>query len=277
VGIIGFGQMGCGIAEVCARAELDVLVCEANEAAAVRGSDRLQASLLRAQNKGLITSAEDVAARVRITDDLAHLHDREIVIDAIPEIEQAKLDLFVQLDKIVTSPDAVLATNTSSIPIARLAAATGRPNRVIGVHFFNPAPVMSLVELVPSLSTDASVVEAMRGFVEGNLGKHAIVATDRSGFVVNALLVPYLLSAIRMVEGGYASAEDIDQGMMRGCAHPQGPLALCDLIGLDVVKGVADSMYAEYKEPLYAAPPLLNRMVEAGRLGRKSGQGFYPY
>jgi 3-hydroxybutyryl-CoA dehydrogenase len=185
--------------------------------------------------------------------------------------------LFRRVGSVLDSDDAVLVSNTSSIPIVKLGAVSGRPNKVMGVHFFNPAPVMQLVELIPSLTTAAETVERMRGYVTEQLRKQPINATDRAGFVVNSLLVPYLLSAIRMYEAGYASAKDIDQGMVLGCGHPMGPLALCDLIGLDTIRAIGVSMYSEFKEPLYSPPPLLDRMVEAGLVGRKSKQGFYPY
>lgn len=277
IGVVGCGLMGSGIAEVAARAGLDVLVAESTQAAADAGRDRLAASLRRAEAKGKIQDAAAVLERVRIVTDLEALADREIVIEAIVEDEAAKTELFAKLDRIVTSPDAVLASNTSSIPIMKLAAATSRPSHVLGLHFFNPVPVLSLVELVPSLLTDSAVAERVSEFAANTLGKHVIRSQDRAGFVVNALLVPFLLSAIRMVESGFATPEDIDEGLVRGCAHPQGPLALCDLIGLDTVKAVADSLYEEFKEPQYAPPPLLARMVEAGLLGRKSGRGFYRY
>ncbi|WP_338090701.1 3-hydroxybutyryl-CoA dehydrogenase [Planosporangium thailandense] len=277
IGVVGCGLMGAGIAEVCARAGLDVVVAESSRAAADMGLERLEASLTRAEAKGKIISAADVLARVRVVDDLAALADRELVVEAIVEDEAAKIELFRRLDEIVVSPDALLASNTSSIPIMKLAVATSRPSHVLGVHFFNPVPVLSLVELVPSLLTDPEVTERARGFVEGVLGKKAIDCQDRAGFVVNALLIPFILSAIRMLESGFATAEDIDEGLVRGCAHPQGPLALADLIGLDTTKAVAESLYEEFKEPLYAAPPLLNRMVDAGLLGRKTGRGFYTY
>jgi 3-hydroxybutyryl-CoA dehydrogenase len=177
----------------------------------------------------------------------------------------------------VESPDAILASNTSSIPIMKLGVVTKRPASVIGVHFFNPVPVLPLVELVPSLLTSPETTERARGFVEGTLGKQAIDCQDRAGFVVNALLIPFVLSAIRMLESGFATAADIDRGLVLGAAHPQGPLALADLIGLDTTKAVAGSLYEEFKEPLYAPPPLLNRMVDAGLLGRKAGRGFYTY
>jgi len=277
IGVIGGGLMGAGIAEVCARARLDVVVVESTDAAADAASQRLEKSLRRAQERGRLDNADEVLARVSVVTDLTALADRELVIEAIVEDEAAKVALFRRLDEIVTSPDAILASNTSSIPIMKLGVVTQRPSHVLGVHFFNPVPVLSLVELVPSLLTASETTEAARSFVEGTLGKHAIDCQDRAGFVVNALLIPFVLSAIRMLESGLATAEDIDQGLVRGAAHPQGPLALADLIGLDTTKAVAESLYEEFKEPLYAAPPLLNRMVDAGLLGRKTGRGFYTY
>lgn len=277
VGVVGGGLMGSGIAEVNARAGKDVIVVESSAAAVEAAQQRLEASLKRAESRGKIESASAVLERIRVVDDLAALADRDIVIEAIVEDEQAKTDLFRRLDEIVTSPDAILASNTSSIPIMKLAVATQRPTHVLGVHFFNPVPVLKLVELVPSLMTDSETTERARSFVQDDLGKTAIDCQDRAGFVVNALLIPFILSAIRMYESGFASAEDIDHGLVLGAAHPQGPLALADLIGLDTVKAVAESLYEEFKEPLYAAPPLLARMVEARLLGRKTGRGFYTY
>ena len=277
IGVVGCGLMGAGIAEVCARAGLDVVVAESSTAAAVAGRTRLEKSLIRAEERGKIDSSTEVLDRIRVVQDLEELADRDLVVEAILEDEAAKVALFRQLDQIVTSQQAVLASNTSSIPIMKLAVATSRPSHVLGVHFFNPVPVLSLVELVPSLLTANETTERARTFVEKTLGKHAIDCQDRAGFVVNALLIPFVLSAIRMLESGFATADDIDEGLVRGAAHPQGPLALADLIGLDTVKAVAESLYDEFKEPLYAAPPLLARMVEAGLLGRKTGRGFHTY
>ena len=277
IGVVGCGLMGSGIAEVCARAGLDVVVAESSAGAAVAGRTRLEKSLMRAEERGKIDSATEVLDRIRVVEGLQELADRDLVVEAILEDEAAKIALFKQLDKIVTSPQAVLASNTSSIPIMKLAVATSRPSHVLGVHFFNPVPVLSLVELVPSLLTTNETTERARRFVEKTLGKHAIDCQDRAGFVVNALLIPFVLSAIRMLESGFATADDIDEGLVRGAAHPQGPLALADLIGLDTVKAVAESLYDEFKEPLYASPPLLARMVEAGLLGRKTGRGFHTY
>jgi 3-hydroxybutyryl-CoA dehydrogenase len=277
VGVVGCGLMGAGIAEVSARAGLDVVVAESGQAAVDAGRARLEASLARAESRGRIDSAEQVLARIRVVDGIEELADREVVVEAVVEDERLKVDLFSRLDATVSSPEAILASNTSSIPIMKLAVATKRPTHVVGVHFFNPVPVLSLVELVPSLLTASATTERARCFVQDQLGKHAIDCQDRAGFVVNALLIPFVLSAIRMLESGFATAEDIDEGLVRGAAHPQGPLALADLIGLDTVKAVAESLYEEFKEPLYAAPPLLARMVEAGLLGRKTGRGFHTY
>ncbi|GAA0234645.1 3-hydroxybutyryl-CoA dehydrogenase [Cryptosporangium japonicum] len=277
VGIVGCGLMGSGIAEVCALADLDVVVVETTADALERGRQRLATSLQRSAARRKVDDAATVLGRIRFTTELTDLADREIVIEAVAEDEAAKVAIFEQLDKIVEFPDAILASNTSSIPIMRLGVATSRPEHVVGIHFFNPVPVLNLVELVPSLLTDPDVADTARDFIAGVLGKHVIVAQDRAGFIVNALLIPYTLSAVRMMESGFATADDIDQGMVRGAAHPMGPLALCDLIGLDTVHAVAESLYAEFKEPLYAPPPLLSRMVDAGLLGRKTGRGFYAY
>ena len=277
VGVVGCGLMGAGIAEVSARAGGDVVVVESSDAAAKAGRSRLEASLTRAAERGKIDSADDVLARIRVVTDLTELADRDLVVEAIVEDERAKTELFARLDEIVTSPEAILASNTSSIPIMKLAVATSRPSQVMGVHFFNPVPVLSLVELVPSLLTSDDTTERARSYVQDVLGKRAIDSQDRAGFVVNALLIPFVLSAIRMLESGFATAADIDDGLVRGAAHPQGPLALADLIGLDTTKAVAESLYEEFKEPLYAPPPLLARMVDAGLLGRKTGRGFYTY
>lgn len=279
VGVVGAGQMGSGIAEVCARAGLDVRVAETTGEALELGRTRLTNSLGKAAERGKITEAErdETLGRLTFTTDLGEFADRDLVIEAVVENEQVKIDIFRVLDQVVTRRDAILASNTSSIPLVKLAVATSRPDQVVGIHFFNPAPVQRLVELIPALTTGSDTLKRTEALVTDVLGKHAIRAQDRSGFVVNALLVPYLLSAIRMFESGIATREDIDNGMELGCAHPMGPLKLSDLIGLDTIAAIADSMYSEYKEPLYAAPPILQRMVDAGRLGRKSGAGFYAY
>ena len=277
VGVVGCGLMSAGIAEVCARAGQDVVVVESSDAAARAGLARLEASLKRATERGKIDSADAVLDRIKVVTDLEQLADRDLVVEAIVEDEDAKTALFRRLDDIVRSRDAILASNTSSIPIMKLAVVTSRPAQVLGIHFFNPVPVLSLVELVPSLLTADDTTERARTYVQESLGKRAIDCQDRAGFVVNALLIPFILSAIRMMESGFATAEDIDEGLVRGAAHPQGPLALADLIGLDTTKAVAESLYEEFKEPLYAPPPLLARMVYPGLLGRKTGRGFYTY
>jgi 3-hydroxybutyryl-CoA dehydrogenase len=278
VGVVGSGIMGAGIAEVAARSGCDVVVREVTAELADAGRARIAASLERAVTRGKLAAADRDAtlARIRTTTSLDDLADRDLVIEAVVENEETKTALYRELSAVVRT-DCVLASNTSSIPISRLAAAAQGPERVLGMHFFNPVPVLPLVELVPSLRTGQSTVDAARAFAEDRLGKKTVLCKDRAGFVVNALLVPYLLAAIRMVEAGVATAEDVDTAMVAGANHPMGPLALTDLIGLDTTAAVAVSMYEEFKEPLYAAPPLLLRMVEAGLLGRKSGQGFFSY
>ena len=279
VGVVGCGLMGSGIAEVCARAGLDVVVREVDAGAAELGLHRITNSLDRAVRANKLNDAGRDAAlgRVRLTTDLADLADRQLVVEAVVEDEALKTEVFTLLDKVVTDEAAILASNTSSIPVMKLGMATGRPEHVIGIHFFNPVPVLRLVELVSSLLTSTETTDRAATFATDVLGKHVIKSQDRAGFIVNALLIPYLLSAIRMLESGFASAEDIDTGMVEGCNHPMGPLRLSDLIGLDTTMAVAESLYAEFKEPLFAAPPLLSRMVEAGLLGRKAGRGFYDY
>lgn len=279
VGVVGGGQMGAGIAEVCARAGLDTVVCEADATAADAARERVAASLDRAVRRGKVepTTAVDALARLTFTGSLEDLADRQMVIEAVIENADAKTEVFAALDKIVEDPDAILATNTSSLPVMRLGMATSRADRVVGLHFFNPVPVLPLVEVVASLHTTAETVAVVEEFATGTLGKTVIHSRDRAGFVVNALLIPYVLSAVRMAESGFATAADIDAGMELGCAHPMGPLRLADLIGLDTVASIAESLYAEFREPLYAPPPLLQRMVEARLLGRKTGRGFHVY
>ena len=278
VGVIGAGIMGAGIAEVAARRGCDVVVREVDPAAGARARDRIAASLDRAVASGKLSADDRDAAfdRVHFTTSDDDLADRDVVIEAVIEDEAEKTVVFQAVSKVVR-PDCLLASNTSSIPIMKLAAASEGPERVIGLHFFNPVPVLPLVELVPSLLTSPETLERARAFATDRLGKQTVLSKDRAGFVVNALLIPYVLASIRMVESGFASAEDVDTAMVAGCAHPMGPLALADLIGLDTTAAVAASMYAEFKEPLYAPPPLLARMVDAGLLGRKTGRGFYHY
>lgn len=277
IGIVGCGIMGAGIAEACARAELDVTVAVSSSQSAERGRKRLVKSLDRAVERGKIEAAhrDKMLEQIRLVTDLEELADRQLVIEAVAEHESTKLKIFSALSTIVVSPDAILASNTSSIPIIRLAKATERPGYVIGVHFFNPAQAMPLVELVGSLLTGMQTYHRMSGFITDVLGKQVVRAPDRAGFLVNALLIPYLLAAIRMVETGIATAEEVDKAMELGCSHPMGPLRLTDLIGLDIIASVAESLYSEFRDNRYSPPPLLMRMVEADLLGRKTGAGFY--
>ena len=278
IGVVGGGLMGSGIAEVCARAGIDVTVVEADDAAAERARERIEKSLDRAARRGKVSEDERDAAleRLEFTPSLDDVEGADAAIEAIIEDERLKREMFRRLDALL--PEAqFLASNTSSVPIMKLAADTSRPDRVLGLHFFNPVPVLKLVEVVRSIMTADETAERAREFAEGTLGKQCIDSQDRAGFVVNALLIPYLLSAIRMYESGFASKEDIDEGMVKGCAHPMGPLALADLIGLDTLLAVSESLYEEFRDPGSVPPPLLNRMVEAGLLGRKTGRGFYDY
>jgi 3-hydroxybutyryl-CoA dehydrogenase len=269
IGVVGAGQMGGGFAQVCARGGLDVAVACRDEASLERARQRIGRSLETLVRKGKMTASEHAEAvgRIRYGTGLDGLRDRQFVLEAIPERLPDKLALFTELDAAVRDPDAILASNTSSLPLAR----------VIGVHFFNPVPVMPLVEVISALRTSGDVTALTSAFLTDGLGKQVIHAKDRAGFVVNSLLVPYLLHAVRMLEAGIASAPDIDNGMRLGCGHPMGPLALIDLIGLDTIASVGEAMFAEAKEPMYAPPPLLLRMVESGLLGKKTGIGFYPY
>ena len=278
VGVVGCGLMGSGIAEVVARAGLQVVVTESSPGAAEAGMARVANSLKRAVSSGRLSDADHDATwqRMAFGHELDALHDCDLVIEAVAEDEAMKIDVFGRLDDLC-KPDAVLASNTSSIPIMKLARATKREAQVIGIHFFNPVPVLPLVELVTSLLTSPETATDIEQFAGETLGKTVIRSRDRAGFIVNALLIPYILAAIRMLESGFATADDIDTGMVKGCAHPMGPLRLADLIGLDTVQAVAESLYSEFKEQLYAPPSLLLRMVEAGLLGRKAGRGFYEY
>ncbi|MEC8923529.1 MAG: 3-hydroxybutyryl-CoA dehydrogenase [Actinomycetota bacterium] len=278
-GVVGCGLMGSGIAEVAALSGCDVRVVEANESALQAGMARIEKSLDRAVQAQKINDDQraEVMGSISFSTKLPSLADREFVVEAVIEQEEAKLEVFRRLNDVVDDPEAILASNTSSIPIMKLAMATNRPQQVIGVHFFNPVPVMGLVEIISSLLTGDKAALLCQEFASEQLGKRVVSSQDRAGFVVNALLIPYILSAIRMMESGFASAEDIDAGMVLGCNHPMGPLALCDLIGLDTTMAVAESLYEEFREQLYAPPPLLNRMCDAGLLGRKSGRGFYRY
>jgi 3-hydroxybutyryl-CoA dehydrogenase len=278
IGVVGGGLMGSGIAEVCARSGVDVTVLEADDERAERSRAAISKSLDRGVRAGKLDAShrDEAFDRLAFTTTLDDLEGADAAIEAIVEDEMAKREMFRRLDELL--PDArFLASNTSSVPIMKLGAETSHPHRVLGLHFFNPVPVLPLVEIVTSIMTTPDTVEEARRFAEDTLGKQCIDSQDRAGFVVNALLIPYLLSAIRMYESGFASKEDIDKGMVLGCAHPMGPLRLSDLIGLDTLLAVSESLYEEFRDPASVAPALLNRMVEAKLLGRKSGRGFYEY
>jgi 3-hydroxybutyryl-CoA dehydrogenase len=277
VAVLGGGLMGSGIAESVARAGIEVTIRDVDEAAVAGAGTRIAASLYRAVSGGKLTSedAEEMRRRIVLTHDFSQIADADLVIEAVPENAELKANILAQVAGLV-SEDALIASNTSSIPIAQLAAGLPRPERVLGLHFFSPVPVMPLVEVVTALDTSEETLTTAREFAE-RIGKRAIVTKDRSGFIVNMLLVPYLMAAVRMYEEGFATAEDIDEGMKLGCGHPMGPLTLADFIGLDVLYAIGDSLYEEFKQTEYAPPPLLKRMVASGRIGRKSGRGFYQY
>ncbi|WP_137723095.1 3-hydroxybutyryl-CoA dehydrogenase [Prescottella subtropica] len=278
VGVIGGGTMGAGIAEVCAKAGSNVLVLETKQEFADAAQTRIASSIGKGVARGKITQEEADAAvsRVRVTLDIEEFADRDLVIEAAPEIEALKYEIFGKLDKIV-KPSGILATNTSSIPVIKVANATQRPEQVVGVHFFNPVPVMPLVEIISTLVTAPETAAAVTDYAKNTLGKTTVQAGDRAGFIVNALLIPYLCDAVRMLESGYATAEDIDDAMKGGCGYPMGPLTLLDTVGLDIALAAAESLYAEFGQPHYAPPALLRRKVDAGHLGRKTGRGFYSY
>jgi 3-hydroxybutyryl-CoA dehydrogenase len=277
VGVLGGGLMGSGIAESVAAAGLTVVVREIHDEAIGAARGRIENSLEHAVDRGKLDAAarEAVLARIDLTTEVDDLANADLVIEAVPEDAALKGDVLADVASSV-SADAILASNTSSIPIAQLAARVPRPERVLGLHFFSPVPVMKLVEVVVALDSSDEVVATAGEFVR-RIGKVPIETKDRSGFIVNMLLVPYLMAAVRMYEDGFATREAIDEGMRLGCGHPMGPLTLCDFIGLDVLYSVCDSLYEEFKRPEYAPPPLLKRMVASGRLGRKTGCGFYEY
>jgi 3-hydroxybutyryl-CoA dehydrogenase len=277
VAVVGAGFMGTGIAESVAVSGLPVVVRDVDEVSIKRARGRLESSLERAVKGGKLDAAHaDVAlGRIKLTTDLDSVIGADLVVEAVPEELELKLQVMRAIDGAVAE-DTIIASNTSSIPIAELAQSVRAPERVLGMHFFSPVPVMTLVEIVIALDTSEETVARAKAFAE-QIGKLPIETKDRSGFIVNMLLVPYLMAAVRMYEEGFASREDIDAGMKLGCGHPMGPLTLCDFIGLDVLYAVCDSLYEEFKRDEYAPPPLMKRMVASGRLGRKSGRGFYEY
>jgi len=277
VGVVGAGLMGSGIAEISAKAGFDVLVREIDEASAERGRARIEKSMNRAVEKEKLSAEERDAALARITftTEVDALSDRDLVVEAIVENLEAKNELFGHLDGIC-GDQTIFASNTSSLTVTDMAAATNRPDRVVGLHFFNPVPVMKLVEVVRTIATSEETFDAVFEFSRA-VGKQPIAAKDNSGFVVNLLLVPYMLDAIRQLERGVASIEDIDAGMVLGCGYPMGPFTLCDFVGNDTTLRIAEIMFDEYREQRYAPPPLLKRMVAMGRFGRKAGKGFYDY
>jgi 3-hydroxybutyryl-CoA dehydrogenase len=277
VAILGGGLMGSGIAESVARAGIPAIVRDVDGTAIGAAHKRIGTSLAHAVERGKVSEAEaaEIHGRIDYTADLAEIADADLVIEAVPENAELKAAILAQVAGIV-SEEALIASNTSSIPIAQLAGGLPHPERVLGLHFFSPVPVMNLVEVVVALDTSEGTLTTAREFAE-RIEKRAIVTKDRSGFIVNMLLVPYLMAAVRMYEEGFASAEDIDEGMKQGCGHPMGPLTLSDFIGLDVLYAIGDSLYEEFKQTEYAPPPLLKRMVASGRIGRKAGRGFYEY
>ena len=277
VGVVGCGTMGSGISEVCARAGYTVVVREISDEAVESGLARIRHSMDRAVDKGKLSAEDRDAAIGRIsgTTSFEQMKTADIVVEAVPENLEIKQELFKELDALLP-PHAILATNTSSLPVIEMAVQTGRPSRVIGLHFFNPAPVMGLVELVRTVVTDPDALEAASSFAQA-LGKTPVVCQDRAGFIANLLLFPYLNNAVRMLESGFATREDIDAAMQFGCGHPMGPLALLDLIGLDSTYEIIDAMYRQFRETLYAPAPLIKQLVTAGFLGRKTGRGFYAY
>ncbi|MGA8533932.1 MAG: 3-hydroxybutyryl-CoA dehydrogenase [Candidatus Tumulicola sp.] len=277
VGVFGAGLMGNGIAQTCATAGFDVVMVEVAQAPLDRGMSAIAASLDKFVEKGKLGQTERaaIAGRIKASTDIADVKTCDLVIEAIVENVAVKTELFERLDELL-APHAIICTNTSSLCAIELAAKTKRPDRVAGLHFFNPVPIMKLVEVVKTIATSQATIDALFAFAK-KLGKEPILAQDTPGFVVNRLLVPYLLYAIRLLEQGLASKEDIDKGMRLGCGYPMGPFELLDFVGLDTTYYIAEIMFDEFKDPMMAAPPLLKRMVLAGRLGRKSGKGFYDY
>lgn len=277
IGVIGAGLMGAGIAQTCAQSGYDTVVREVNQQLLDKGLARIYSAWDTMASKGKLSQGQvdENHAHLRGTLDLTDFADCDLVIEAILENMEEKLRLFPTLDNIL-KPSAILASNTSSLNITQMGAVTKRPDKVCGLHFFNPAPVMKLVEIVKTISTSEETIETVRQFVI-SLGKTPVLAKDTAGFIVNFLLIPYLLAAIRMLENGMASRDDIDIAMKLGCGYPMGPFTLLDYVGLDTTLWAAEAIYNEYKDPLYAPPPLLRRMVQSGMYGKKSGKGFYDY
>lgn len=277
VGVVGCGLMGGGIAQTCAQSGYETVVREVNQELLDKGMARINSAWDMLVSKGKITQgqADEYRSRLRGTLNLEEFAECDLVIEAVIENMEEKLRLFPALDHIV-KPEGLLLTNTSSLNVTQMGAVTKRPDKVCGLHFFNPAPVMKLVEIVRTISTSDVTVEQVRQFAL-SLGKTPVVARDTAGFIVNFLLIPYLLAAIRMLENGMASRDDIDTAMKLGCGYPMGPFTLLDYVGLDTTMWAAEAIYEEYKDPLYAPPPLLRRMVQSGMLGKKSGRGFYDY
>jgi 3-hydroxybutyryl-CoA dehydrogenase len=277
VAVIGCGIMGSGIVEVCAKAGLDVVFVEVDAGAREHGQAAIERSMAKAVERGKLEEGarDEALSRIKGSTNLDDVAGADLVIEVVTENLPTKLAVFKRVDSLV-GEDVVMATNTSSLPIAELAAATTRPERVVGMHFFNPPPVMKLLEIIRALTTTDETVDFARAIGE-RLGKTTVLAKDRAGFIVNFLLIPYLNSAVRMLDEGFATREDIDAGVMLGLGHPMGPLTLLDLIGLDTALHVSEVLYDEFKDPIYSAPTLLKRMVSAGYLGRKSGRGFYQY
>ena len=277
VGVLGCGQMGSGIAQVAAVAGFDVLARDVDQAQLARGKKAIEASLGKFVEKAkLAPEARDAAlSRLRFTTSLEDLASSDLVIEAVSEDLELKNRMWTALDQ-VCRPETIFASNTSSLSIMAMATVTGRPDRFLGLHFFNPVPMMPLVEVVKSIATSPETIEAGTAFVR-RLGKEPIAARDSAGFIVNLLLIPYLLDAVRAVESGVASIRDVDLGMTLGCGHPMGPLTLLDFVGLDTAVNVGEILFEEFREPRYAPPPLLKRMVLAGWYGKKSGRGFYDW
>jgi len=277
LGIVGSGIMGSGIAEVAAKAGVEVILRSRKQETADAMVASLEKSLAKQVERGKLEeqAAKEIVARVTATDDLHALHDCDLVLESVVEDLEVKKELFTRIDDII-KPQGIIATNTSTLPVVELAMATERPDKVVGIHFFNPAPMMSLVEVIAPLTASSETVDAAKAFAAA-CGKDVVEVKDRAGFIVNALLFPYLNNAVRMLESGTAGRDDIDTAMKGGCNFPMGPLALLDLVGLDTSLSILDALYQEFRDPNYAAMPLLRRMVAAGQLGRKSGLGFYDY